>query len=306
MHLNLHLLRIFYTVATRQSFSRASEDLYVSQPAVSKAVRELENLLGLPLIERGAGGPRGVRGVRLTESGAALFDHARGIFALERAAVEDIDLRIKLRRGTLTLGASTTIASYWLPPCLARFAADFPFAAPRVVVGNTHEIVEQLLDCRVDVALVEGTVDDARIQVDHWRDDEMMIAIAPTLVPPVDQPERLNWLRSQRWIVREEGSGTRDAVRGHLASLGIEIVDVLEVGSNEAIARMVAGGVGIAMLPKVVIEDLVLLDRLKVLSVHPDVCLLRPLYRLVLRDRPRSPLAAAFESILTRLGRDGQ
>lgn len=300
MHLNLHLLRIFFTVATRKSFSRASEDLYVSQPAVSKAVRELENLLGLPLIERGAGGPRGARGVRLTESGAALFDHARGIFALERAAVEDIDLRIKLRRGTLTLGASTTIASYWLPPYLARFAADFPLAAPKIVVGNTHEIVEQLLDCRVDLALVEGDVDDPRIQVEHWRNDEMMIVVAPDVAFPHDEGVYLNWLQEQRWIVREDGSGTRDAVRRHLTRLGIDVANVLEVGSNEAIARMVSGGVGVSMLPKVVIEDLVLLDRLKVMVLSTDVSLLRPLYRLVLKDRPRSPLAAEFETLLTR------
>ncbi|GGX34095.1 LysR family transcriptional regulator [Pigmentiphaga litoralis] len=292
MQLNLHLLRIFHRVALRQSFSRASEDLFISQPAVSKAVRELEHLLELPLIERGAGGPRGSKGVRLTESGAALFDHARGIFALERAAVEDIDLRIKLRRGTLTLGASTTIASYWLPPTLGRFAESYPLASPRVVVGNTHEVVEQLLDCRVDLALVEGHVDDPRIDVAHWRDDEMVIVV------PMDFSAGIDRLRAARWIVREEGSGTGEASAAQLAALEIVPQERLEVGSNEAIARMVAAGMGAAILPRVAIEDLVALKRLAILSVTPGKPLLRPLYRLTLRDRPKSPVAASFEALL--------
>jgi molybdate transport repressor ModE-like protein len=292
MQLNLHLLRIFHRVALRQSFSRASEDLFISQPAVSKAVRELEHLLELPLIERGAGGPRGSKGVRLTESGAALFDHARGIFALERAAVEDIDLRIKLRRGTLTLGASTTIASYWLPPTLGRFAESYPLASPRVVVGNTHEVVEQLLDCRVDLALVEGHVDDPRIDVAHWRDDEMVIVV------PMDFSAGIDRLHTARWIVREEGSGTGEASAAQQAALEIVPQERLEVGSNEAIARMVAAGMGVAILPRVAIEDLVALKRLAILSVTPGKPLLRPLYRLTLRDRPKSPVAASFEALL--------
>ena len=356
MQLNLHLLRIFHRVALRQSFSRASEDLFISQPAVSKAVRELEHLLELPLIERGAGGPRGSKGVRLTESGAALFDHARGIFALERAAVEDIDLRIKLRRGTLTLGASTTIASYWLPPTLGRFAESYPLASPRVVVGNTHEVVEQLLDCRVDLALVEGHVDDPRIDVAHWRDDEMVIVVPMDfaarcglsveegahgrsgrrdasampdvgLAEPVARPDRsfaapiaepmaapfvapiaapitepfaapIEALRHARWIVREEGSGTGEASAAQLAALEIVPQERLEVGSNEAIARMVAAGMGVAILPRVAIDDLVALKRLAILSVTPGKPLLRPLYRLTLRDRPKSPVAASFEALL--------
>lgn len=300
MHLNLHLLRIFCSVATRRSFSRASEELFISQPAVSKAVRELESLLGLPLVERGAGGPRSARGVRLTESGLALFDHARGIFALERAAVEDIELRIKLRRGSLTLGASTTIASYWLPPYLARFAAAHPEADPRIVVGNTHEILEHLLDCRVDVALVEGAVHDTRIQVDHWRDDEMCTVAAPTCDFPVDAAVHLAWLHSQRWIVRETGSGTREATDRYLRDLGIDAPRMLEVGSNEAIARMVAGGVGIAVLPKVVIEDLLRLNRVRILALSSagNKPVVRPLYRLSLKDRPRSPLVSSFETLL--------
>jgi DNA-binding transcriptional LysR family regulator len=107
--LNLHLLRVFAAVVEHAGFSRAAEALFVSQSAVSKALRELEHQLELPLIDRSGG-----RGVRLTEGGQALYRHARGIFALERAALEEVRERVGLRRGGLRIGASTTVAAYWL------------------------------------------------------------------------------------------------------------------------------------------------------------------------------------------------
>src|SRR3546814_2409945 len=101
--MNLHLLRMFMAVVEHQGFSRAAEALHVSQPAVSKAVRELEHQLGLPLVERG--GARG-RGVVLTDHGQSLHQHARAIFALERTAMADIRERVELRSGVLRVGAS--------------------------------------------------------------------------------------------------------------------------------------------------------------------------------------------------------
>src|SRR3546814_6140470 len=104
--MNLHRLRMFMAVVEHQGFSRAAEALHVSQPAVSKAVRELEHQLGLSLVERG--GARG-RGVVLTDNGQSLHQHARAIFALERTAMADIRERMALRSGVLRVGASTTV-----------------------------------------------------------------------------------------------------------------------------------------------------------------------------------------------------
>jgi molybdate transport repressor ModE-like protein len=173
--MNLHLLRIFAAVAEQGSFSRAASALFISQPAVSKAVRQLERQLDLALIERGAGGTRGTRGVRLTDSGQALFEHARGIFALERAATEEVRARVGSKRGRLGVGASTTIAGYWLPPYVAQFARQVPGAQLQIRVGNTQAIGEALINCEIDLALVEGQVNDARIAANHWRDDELQI-----------------------------------------------------------------------------------------------------------------------------------
>jgi len=125
-------------------------------------VRELERQLGSPLLERPSSG---TRDVRLTEGGEALFEHARGIFALERAAIEELRLRVQERRDRLAVGATTTIAGYWLAPYLAAMTRDAPEIDLQVRVGNTAAIERAIIDCEIDVALVEGPVHDGRLEL---------------------------------------------------------------------------------------------------------------------------------------------
>jgi len=294
MNLNLHLLRVFFTVAEQRSFSRAAEVLFISQPAVSKAVRELESQLDLPLIERGAGGPRSAKGVQLTENGQALVEHARGIFALERAAAEDIQARLGLQRGQLVVGASSTIAGYWLPAYAAGFLRQFPAAGLRVVTGNTQAICQALIECEVDVALVEGAVDDARIDARPWREDELRIVAAPGAAQGLKRKAGRKELNEQVWLMREPGSGTRAVTERMLALLGIEPKRLVEFGSNEGIARAVAAGMGVALLPERVLRELLQVGELELLPNPGATRLVRPLYLLQLKERPPSPLVRAF------------
>src|SRR5690606_24324084 len=213
MRLNLHLVRIFHTVAEEGSFSAAARRLHISQPAVSKAVSELERHLDTALLER-AGGRRG-QSMMLTEAGAALDAHARSIFALERAAVEEVQQRRGLKRGSLVVGASTTIASYWLPHYLKTFAKRWPDIDLRLVVANTQAISEDLLDCKLDLALVEGPVHVSGLAHYPWREERLVI------VGPPHSPEEVADLAKGTWLVREVGSGTREVSFEILAKLGI-------------------------------------------------------------------------------------
>src|SRR5947209_8580361 len=291
MQINLHLLRVFFAVAEQRSFSRAAETLFVSQPAVSKAVRELERQLELPLLERGAAG---AKGVRLTENGAALFDHARGIFALERAATEDIRARVGLKRGRLSVGASTTIAGYWLPPYAAAYVGQFPSIELRIGVGNTQTIGHALIDCEFDVALVEGVVNDPRIVATRWRDDKLQIIAHSDAALSRRRKPTLQELNDQVWLLRESGSGTREVTEQMMREHGISPKRTIELGSNEGIARAVASGAGIAMLPARVLRELIMLEQVKALNYPGDSALVRPLFLLHLKDRPSSPLTRAF------------
>ena len=186
------------------------------------AVRELEHQLDLPLIERGAGGAKGTKGVHLTESGLALFDHARGIFALERAAIEDVRARVGLKHGRLIVGASTTIAGYWLPTYVARFLKEFPTIQLSVRVGNTKVISQALIDCDIDLALVEGIVDDSRIIAAHWQDDELRIIAHPSAALTRKRKLGVEELNEEVWVLREPGSGTREVNERIMQTLGIQ------------------------------------------------------------------------------------
>jgi DNA-binding transcriptional LysR family regulator len=297
MRINLHLLRIFFTVAERKSFSRAAEALFISQPAVSKAVRELEHQLELPLFERGGAG---ARGVHLTVDGAALFDHARGIFALERAATEDLRARVGVKRGRLSVGASTTIAGYWLAPYAAEFLRKFPSIELRIGVGNTQMACQGLIECEFDVALVEGAVDDPRIVATHWRDDRLRIVTHPDAALARRRKPTLEEVTDQVWLVREPGSGTRDATERMMREHGISPKRTIEFGSNEGIARAVACGFGIAMLPAPVLRELIALEQVRSVNYPGDLPLSRPLFLLRLKERPSSPTVRAFCDVLQR------
>lgn len=291
MRVNLHLLRIFLAVVERRSFSRAAEALFISQPAVSKAVRELERQLDLALLERDAG--RG-RAVRPTEAGAALAEHARGIFALERAAVEDIQARVELKRGRLTVGASTTIAGYWLPPYVAEFLRSLPTIELEVQAANTRAASQALIECRVDVALVEGAVDDPRILVTHWRDEPVRVIAHPRSVLARAPKATLAGLNQETWLVREPGSGTREVTERMMRTCGIQPKRQIVFGSNEGIARAVATGLGIAMLPALVVEELAGAHAVAEVRLPSGQLPPRPLYLLQLKARPVSPLVRAF------------
>lgn len=299
MPVNLHLLRMFVTVVEHQSFSRAAQALFVSQSAVSKGVRELEHQLALPLIERGASAAtQGSRGVRLTDGGQALYEHARGIFAMERLALEDVRDRVGLRKGWLRIGASTTVAGYWLPPFVARFMQQFPDVQIELVVGNTEDTSRAIVDGRIDVAFVEGSVDDPRIIATWWRSEPLQVVVASDAALGANRRPTLAALNRQTWLVRELGSGTRQVAESLFALRGIVPQRLVEIGSNEAIARAVAHGAGMAVLPAAVVADLIAVKRVRAVRVEGDSDFSRPLYRLELANRPRPPALLAFLELL--------
>ena len=180
MALNLHLLRLFAAVANQASFSRAAETLHISQPAVSKGVRELEQQIGQALLERGPGAV----GVSPTPAGAVLLEHARALFAVERAAEDDLVALRGLGRGRLEVGASTTVATWKLPPILGAFHTAHPAIALRLVIGNTRHVADAFRARELDIALVEGPVEAGPLVVETWMEDELVCVCAPRAAPP--------------------------------------------------------------------------------------------------------------------------
>lgn len=292
MSLNLHLLRLFVAVVHHRSFSRAAEALHISQPAVSRGVREFENQVGNRLLERGPDG------IAPTEAGRILLRHAAPLFAAERSAEEDLAALRGLAAGSLSIGASTTVSIWYLPPLLAAYHHAHPGVTLRLSSANTLDIVDLLVRRELDVALVEGPISHPSIQVRPWRKDRLVWIAAPDHpLARVQAPLDPEVLGTQLIIVREPGSGTRDVGQAAMQERGVAPRDVLEVESTEAIKQVVVAGMGIALMSEAAIRPQLALDELKILPIR-DFSVTRWLNRLSLAGRHPSAAAAAFEHLL--------
>ncbi len=290
MPLNLNALRLFDAVARAGSVTRAADLVHVSQPAISKALGQLERGLGVVLFERRA------RGMRLTEAGTVLAEQARALFGLARTTEEEMRAFRGLQRGTLRVGASTTIGAYVIPPILAQFARKYPDVEMRLMIGNTGEIARRLSAYDLDVALVEGPVTDPRLVAEPWREDVLEL-IAPRAHPLVGR--RVTWsdLEAEVFLLREPGSGTREVVVRGLAAAGFTPRRTVELGSTEAITRSVAAGLGVGFVSHAAAAEQLVLGTVPTLRI-PGFHLARTFSRLTVRDRRSSGATSAFEGLL--------
>lgn len=298
MSLNLHHLKIFAAVAEHGGFSRAARALRLSQPAVSKTVQELERQVGLALFDRAGRAPR------LTDAGEMLFARARELFGVERIAEEELGALRGLERGVLRVGASTTVATYFLPQLLARFHEQHGGVKLRVLSANTRAIARRLLEGRLDIALVEGPVSHDRISVSEWREDELVV-IAPAAHRLVRKRRVVAAdLMSEPFILREPGSGTREVAEAALAEHGVHPSAAMQLGSTEAIKQAVAAGLGLAVVSRASAADQLALGYITVVNVR-GVTFKRSLTELRLAGRSASAPATAFRALLAAAATKG-
>ncbi|WP_027527664.1 LysR substrate-binding domain-containing protein [Bradyrhizobium sp. Ec3.3] len=292
MALNLHLLRMFVAVARVGSFSRAAEGMNLSQPALSKGVRDFELQVGCRLLNRSQ------KGVVPTAEGLALLKHAEDLFAAERAAEEMLSSKRNLNNGSLRIGASTTIATYMLAPYLGAFHRAYPGIDLHLVSANTREIAEQMAAQDIDIGLVEGPIEEGIVIAEKWRTDIMKLIVSEhhdfaSEKEPID-PQRLG---GEVLILREPGSGSREVVTQALAANNIEPLRLLEIGSTAAIKQAVAAGIGVSIVSTVATRDQVRLGYLKAVELR-GITIERSLWRLRLSDRTPRPAARAFDKLL--------
>jgi DNA-binding transcriptional LysR family regulator len=299
MPLNLHLLRLFAAVVQTGSFSRAADTLHISQPAISKGVRDFELQVGCRLLDRTS------KGVRPTREGQALLRHAEALFAAERAAEEELLSLRNLEAGSLRIGASTTIATYMLAEHLGVFRRQYPGIDLHVVSANTRDIAELMLAHDIEIALVEGPIEDNDLVSRAWRTDVMSLITSPThLFAVSDGPIDPAALENEILIIREPGSGSREVVAQALANHGVEPRRTLEIGSTEAIKQAVACDVGVSIVSTATIDDQVKLGRLKVIPMK-DLQISRTLWQLKTPGRINIPAAIAFERIINSAQSNG-
>ncbi len=286
--MNLNHLAVFHAVAEAGSVSGGAERLMISQPAVSKQLKELERALKTVLFDRLP------KGVKPTEAGTLLAGYARRLFAVEAEAERAMAELGGLQRGKLIVGASTTVGAYLLPPVLARLRTKHPGLQIQLEIANTAVIQEQLLEGRLDVGLIEGFVNSPELESEVFQMDEL-VAIVPANHPLTAKRGKATaeQLCREPLILREPGSGTREVVQHALAGKGLRYDEVMSLGSTEAIKRAVAAGVGVAIVSKLTIEPETKLGTLVIVPLA-DLTIQRPLHRLLVRDHHPSRATLAF------------
>ena len=247
--MNLHHLRIFHTVANRQSVTRAAADLLLTQPAVSVQLKALEKELGLPLFERGG------QKLRLTQAGEVLHRAAVSILS----AVDEAERAIaELRGGTkgrLILGAGTTGGMYVLPRVIQAYKSLWPETEILLHVGTTDQILEKLFQNVLDMGLVGGPIEDRRFTVDTLCGDELVLIAAPSHPIASLGKVTLRDLGGMPFIVPETGSRTRQLVEKRLREAGVPLAIAMQLPGTEGVKRAVEGGLGIGMVSRYAVES---------------------------------------------------
>jgi len=289
--MNLHHLAIFHAIAQTGSISACAERMHISQPAISRQLKEFEQRIGVVLFERLP------RGMRLTPAGEVLRDYAVRLFEIARTAEAAVHEMSEVRQGHLSIGASNTVGTYILPTLLARFRRKHPAVGVSMFVGNTEQVSQGVHDLRFMLGFIEGPLHVQDLRVDRFSEDEILpVASADH---PLSRRKRLTPtdLSGQPLLMREPGSGTRELIEGLLQRHSIRTGNVVEFGSHEAIKQAAAHGGGIAWLPRVCMPRELADGELVGLAVKA-LTIRRPLSVIRRRDGYTAPAAEAFLALL--------
>jgi DNA-binding transcriptional LysR family regulator len=291
MNMNLNHLAIFNAVAQAGSMTLGAERLDISQPAVSKQVQELEGALGVHLFDRIG------RRVRLSQPGEVLADYARRLFALAHEAEAAMaDVR-SVGRGRLVIGASTTIGTYLLPGVVAAFWRRHPGVELLVEIENTEQVHRRLARLELDVGLTEGFVEEEELEAEVFHRDELVVIAPPGHHLAGNHRVPLSALKEEPFVLREPGSGTRAVEERALARLKLPVRAAMALGSTEAIKRVVAEGVGLAIVSRLAVHAECAAGNLAVLPVA-GLRIERPLHLVRRRGRRDGPALQAFCGVL--------
>ena len=291
--LKLDQLQAFLDVIELGSFTAAADRIGITQPAVSLQVRQLEKKLGLRLVERVG------RTVRPTQAGLVLSGHARRIGGDVDAAISDLARFSTDQVGNVRLGTGATACIHLLPPVFRRLKERFPSLQITVKTGDTRDILKEVEDNTLDIALVTLPVTGRMFTVTPILDDEFVFVSAAD-DPRPDGLISAGDLKDIPLILYEAGGNTRTLVDRWLADAGVSVAPVMDLGSVEAIKGLVGAGVGCAILPKSGVGATPDQAGLSIRSLSPR--LKRELAIVVRNDKPRHKGLREMETELRALG----
>ncbi len=282
-------LQVFYTVARQLSFTKAAERLFMTQPAVTFQVKQLEEHFNTRLFERSHGK------ISLTPAGALTLDYAERILNLTQEMDSRISELTGQISGPLLVGASTTIAEYMLPKLLGEFKRLHPETLARLTVANSETIEHKVADHTLNLGLIESPSHNPNLITSAFCEDELVTICAPNSDLAKNPTISPSVLASYPYISRESGSGTRECIDDYFSQNGINTDDLnlaMELGSREAIKGAVAAGLGSAVVSITTVAKEIRLGELVAVPMTPS---LRRQFSLVYpQEKFRSKLLQAF------------
>jgi DNA-binding transcriptional LysR family regulator len=288
--LTLRQFRVFEAVARHLSFSRAAEELHLSQPAVSMQVRGIEVILGMPLTEQLG------KKIFLTDAGREVLHASQAITARLDDLQHNLAQLRSIDTGRLNIASTSTVNAV-ATDILARFRGRHPGVAIHLDVSNRAAVLDQIVGNRIDLAIMGQVPDGLGLDATRFMDNPLVVIASPD--HPLARKKKISVreLAAESFLVREAGSGTRGAMERFFAARGLEIRSSMEMSSNEAIKQAVQAGLGLGILSLQTLEMELVLKRLVVLKVE-GFPILRHWYIVHRADKRLSPVAQAFKDFV--------
>lgn len=288
-------LEVFVTVVEKGNFTRAAEELKMTQPAVSQYIQALERTVGAKLLERTN------KYVRLNQAGEIVFHHAKDILGMYTRMQTLVDDLLHRASGDLSISASYTFGEYVLPHLLAYMHEVYPLIRPRINIGNTTEVAEAILNHQADIGIVEGEYHHENLHIEAFAEDEMFVIVPNEERYAGKEEISLSELGKETWIVRESGSGTRRAAEHMFTSRHFQPDNKMEFGSTQLIKESVEAGLGVTLLSHWAVRKEISLGTL--IMLKPDGEPVRRHFSLITQATPYHTKAAEIFLDLLRMNK---
>ena len=291
-HTTFRQLEVFEAIARLGSFTRAAQELHLTQPTVSMQIKKLTSAVGLPLFEQ-----LGKR-IHLTEAGREVYQYSRAIsHQMEEMASVLANLK-GLTGGRLRISVAST-ANYFVPNLLAAFYHRYPEVTVSLDITNREALLRQLNENTVDLVVMGQPPAETDLEAGAFMDNPLVVVAPPQHALAKERHIPLARLQNEVFLVREPGSGTRIAMERFFSERNIRLITGMEVGSNEAIKQSVQAGLGLGLLSRDTLEQELSLQRLVILDVA-EFPILRHWYIVHRSGKRLSPVAQAFKEFLLK------
>jgi DNA-binding transcriptional LysR family regulator len=291
--MELWQLEVFMAVVEEKSFSRAGKRIGRTQPAISSAVKLLEEGLGEPLFDRLG------KSIHLTAAGEMLVDYARRLLRLRDEAAQAIGELRGLHRGTLKLGANETTCLYLLPGVLAAFKQAYPQVQVDIQRAITRSITEKVIEGMLDFGIVTLPVQDGRLETLTIHQDELALIVGPVHRLASRRSVQMSELREEPFILHKIGTTTRERLVKHFSDGGVKLNVTMELASIESIKRFVSIGMGISIVPRLCIGKELEEGSLRAVAIR-NARFQRQLGLIYSKGRYQSQAARAFLALVTQ------